>query len=138
MSFSTLLDTCVLIISDRTVVEACCTRGTGGMESFPAFREECMTSGLRHRTPNDTFRCRYLSTAVSSLVEAGTVKDLRDLSKRVHCVHKFLYLGCVLSWLVVDIQSRVIGLLQCVNPREELSQSRDTPVSTLQPLSLVS
>lgn len=90
------------------------------------------------QTPNDTFRCQYLSTVVSSLMEAGAVKDLKDLSKRVHCFHKFLYLGGVLSRLVVDIQSGVIGLLQCVNPREELSQSRDTPISTLQPLLPVS
>lgn len=135
--------TCILFMSDGTVAEGCCRSGTGWLEmqsvpGFPTFREECTTSGLRLRTPQDTSSNWYLRAAVSSLVEAGTVNDLRELSKWVHCVHRFLCLGCALSWLVRDIQSRVWGLNHCANPGEELCQRRGTPVSTLQPLPVVS
>lgn len=89
-------------------------------------------------TPLDTSIYWCLRAAVSSLVEAGTVNDLRELSKRVHGVHRFFCLGCALSHLVRDVQSRVQGLIQGADPGEELGQSRDTSVSTMQPLPVVS
>ena len=63
-----------------------------------------------------THPCTGVSAAVSSLVEAGTVDDLRELSERVHRVHGFLCLGCSLFRLVRYIQSRVRGLIQCADP----------------------
>jgi len=64
------------------------------------------------------------------------VDDLRQLSKRVHRVHSFFRLCCAL--LVRYVQSRGWGRIHGADPWEELGQSRYAPVSTLQPLPMVS
>lgn len=64
----------------------------------------------------------YLSpvVAVSSLVEAGTVNDPRELCKGIHCVYSLLCLGCALPLLLRDIHRRVHGLIQGADPGQEL------------------
>lgn len=66
------------------------------------------------------------------------MNDLRELPKRVHRVHGFLRLGRALSRLVGDVQAGRRGSIQGADPGEELGQSRDAPVSPLQPLPMVS
>lgn len=115
------------------------------MQSVPGSttcREECTFSSLtRSKTHLRTCpRTWCLTATISSLVEAGTVNDLRELSERVHRVHGFFWcLRCALCVrLVGDVQSGERGLIQGADPGEELGQSRHASVSTLHPLPLVS
>lgn len=124
------------------MLEGCCRKSKGWLKmlsvlGFPAFGVECMTSGPSPTTPQDT-SITYAIAALSSLVEAGTVNDLRELSKWVHCVHRFLCSRYPLSYLVRDILSRVQGLIQYTNPGQELCQSWGGPISTPHPLPVVS
>lgn len=76
--------------------------------------------------------------SVSSLVEAGTMNDLRELAKRGHCINRFHSLKCSMSRLLSSIKSSIKILIQCTNSGEELSQCRNTLVFTLQVLPVVS
>lgn len=120
-----------------------CFLGTGwlDMQSVPgstACRVECcsVSDKAEHPWAADTSLYSCVRAAASSLVEAGTVNNLGQFSK---CVHGFLFRFLrTLPWLVSDFQSRRPGLIQGADPREELSQSRDASISTLQPLAVVS
>ena len=116
-----------------------CHRLSAVRHCLTTCRKECLVSVLgQSRAHLDTSIYCSLRASVSSLMEAWTVNNLRELCKRVHRVHRFLCLGSTLSWLVKNVESRVQGLIQGADPGEELGQSWEVSVSTLQPLSVVS
>lgn len=102
----------------------------------------CRTCWMAQVKPNSWgqssfFRVSPIVTP-SSLMKAGTVDDLREFSKRVHVVHILFCLCCTWSRLLWDAESGNQGFWHGINPGEELGQGRDSAVSALQPLSLVS